>query len=357
MITILCVVLICFGTYFLFNAKQGSSFGRMLMIEVSFKHINEYFWFGTGLGNFTFLYPNWQSEFFNNTQSIHNRYFLSAGESYVIFNEFLQLFMSIGAVLFSCLSFLIIRFFLVKKAHDLLYVIKITFLIILSCSLTYYTLHINIVLIMIAFYSALTFKLLFVEKNIQKKYINILRGINLLTALLAMYVFHISYEKYNAIEGWSMIKNSYDTIGDSEKKIQQIRNQLQNDGKFLADYGNYIYEHESNVTDAVYYIEKAHNSFINLESKETLAYLYLEKKDYTKAINAFEWLVNYIPNKFKYRLNLIELYFFTNNKEKALKLANTTLNIPIKIQSKEVDNIKRQITDLITKFGNNNKLN
>ncbi|WP_286774895.1 MULTISPECIES: tetratricopeptide repeat protein [Sphingobacterium] len=210
---------------------------------------------------------------------------------------------------------------------------------------------------MIAFYSALTFKLLFVEKNIQKKYINILRGINLLTALLAMYVFHISYEKYNAIEGWSMIKNSYDTIGDSEKKIQQIRNQLQNDGKFLADYGNYIYEHESNVTDAVYYIEKAHNSFINLESKETLAYLYLEKKDYTKAINAFEWLVNYIPNKFKYRLNLIELYFFTNNKEKALKLANTTLNIPIKIQSKEVDNIKRQITDLITKFGNNNKLN
>ncbi|MEN5086778.1 O-antigen ligase family protein [Sphingobacterium faecium] len=345
-IIILLILLISFGTYYLFHLKQGSSFGRILMIDVSYKHIKEYFWTGIGLGNFTFYYPNWQSYFFNTTLNPNKGYFLNAGETYVIFNEFLQLFISIGAIVFSFISFCIIRFFLSKNEHKLFTLIKITFLIILSCSLTYYTLHINIVLILIAFYSALSFKILFLDRRAQSKEIYLLRSINILTTLLAVYVLYNVYEKYKAINNWSIIKNSYEKIDNIDRRLGLIENQLQNDGKFLADYGNYLYEHQSNVKSAVYYIEKSHNSFINLESKETLAYLYLEQKSYMKAIHAFEWLVNYIPNKFRYRLDLIELYIATNNREKALQLANSTLNMPVKIQSKEVDNIKYKIISI-----------
>lgn len=125
-----------------------------------------------------------------------------------------------------------------------------------------------------------------------------------------------------------------------------VYSNLKNDGKFLADYGNYLYEHNSDVDSAIKILEISKNKFISRESIEILAYLYIEQKEYSKAIKYFEWLVNYIPSRFSYRLELIKLYQKMQRIDKARQLANFTLHMPVKILSSDVLLIKNEIVEI-----------
>jgi len=340
-------IIIILAVNFFFNLKQGSSFGRILMLEIALRNINESMFFGTGVGKFTWFYPQWQSNFFNTEINPRTEYFLHAGETYVIFNEFIQLLISVGAFLFILMIIFTIWFFCQKSEYEnkLLRTIKGTFLLVICCSFTYYTLHINVILALIGLYSAVSYKILSSETNNTRKKSFLGKGIKIIILTTSIVSLNIGQAKHKAITKWKYLRNSDASSPDLvSKELSFINYHIKNDGKFLADYGNYIYEYQSNIDQAIYFIERAHSSFISLQSKEILAYLYAEQKDYDKAIESFQWLVNYIPNRFKYRLELIELYKLTDHIDKAKSLAEKTLAMPVKIPSTEVDMIKSRIS-------------
>lgn len=332
--------------YYLFYLKTGSSLGRLLMIKIAFLNASDYVFWGLGFGNFTWNYPQWQSDFFKNNSDPGLAFFLNAGETYVIFNEFIQLFISIGGVLFLFLIYLFSRF-LRKTAvvdSDLLKGIRKGFLIIFCCSLTYYTLHINGVLLILIFYLALSDAIL--QNNLSLVLTK--TGLYLKTTIFISSALAILllYPKYDAARQWIHIKKDMNTMAQDNNGYANVYSNLKNDGKFLADYGNYLYEHNSDVDSAIKILEISKNKFISRESIEILAYLYIEQKEYSKAIKYFEWLVNYIPSRFSYRLELIKLYQKMQRIDKARQLANFTLHMPVKILSSDVLLIKKEIVEI-----------
>ena len=327
--------------HYLFYLKSTSSAGRLLMLKVAFSHITEHFWWGVGLGKFTWHYPLWQAEFFTKNGHIELQEVLSAGDTYVIFNEFIQLFMTIGLVGFVLLGLCCIHFFNKKPIiePELFKMIKVTFLLIVVCSLTYYAIHINVVLLLIALYMAISSKLLqpgkqAVLETLKSSMVKFVISISAFCALI------YSFKKYEAINSWNEIKLG---LRSPENELSPIYSTLKNDGKFLAEYGNYLYENGANAEIAINYYEKSNQTFISAQNIEDLAYLYLEQKKYHKAIEKFELIVNYIPCKFRNRLELLKLYLKISATTNAKKLAAYSLKMPIKIPSEEATLIKKEI--------------
>lgn len=340
------MLLSSFMIYYLFYLKTGSSLGRILMIKIAILNASEYLFWGIGFGKFTWNYPQWQSDFFKHNSNPGLGSFLNAGETYVIFNEFIQLFISIGGILFLCLIYLFIRFLRkINTIHPDLHIgIQKVFLIIFCCSLTYYTLHINGVLLILIFYFALSDSIL--HNNISivlSKNDFYLKAVIFISSTLAILFL---YPKYEAVRQWTNVKNGKYTVAHNSNTFDYVYSNLKQDGKFLADYGNYLYEHDSNVDSAIKVLEISRKNFVSKESVEILAYLYIEQKQYFKAIQNFEWLVNYLPSRFIYRLELIKLYQKVQNIDKARQLANFTLHMPVKILSNEVLLIKNEIIEI-----------
>ncbi|GHE34200.1 hypothetical protein GCM10017764_16910 [Sphingobacterium griseoflavum] len=170
---------------------------------------------------------------------------------------------------------------------------------------------------------------------------------------ISLFTFFSIYPKYNAIKQWRSIKEaSYSHIeGINIVDTNKVYTKLKNDGKFLADYANYLYEMQSDRGKAIELMEDSKKKFISKASIENLAYLYLEQGDYSKSIQYFEWLVGYIPSRFGYRLELIRLYEKVRNIEKAKEIADFTLNMPVKIESSEVFSIKHEISEIRQRLG------
>ncbi|MFD2595152.1 O-antigen ligase family protein [Sphingobacterium griseoflavum] len=354
---ILFTALICIGffiSYYIFNLKVGSSFGRLLMIKIVLSNATEHFFWGVGLGNFTWYYPQWQSDFFRDTIIKDSGFFLNAGETYVLFNEILQLFVTLGVIPFVIFIILLNHYFTkIKKIDsDILNEIKKSFFMILICSLTYYTLHINAVLLVIVYMISLSDRMIMNHHGSRagKRCSNYLK-ISIFS--ISLFTFFSIYPKYNAIKQWRSIKEaSYSHIeGINIVDTNKVYTKLKNDGKFLADYANYLYEMQSDRGKAIELMEDSKKKFISKASIENLAYLYLEQGDYSKSIQYFEWLVGYIPSRFGYRLELIRLYEKVRNIEKAKEIADFTLNMPVKIESSEVFSIKHEISEIRQRLG------
>ena len=326
---------------YLYFLKSGSSSGRLLMLEVAFSHVKDNFWFGLGLGKFTWYYPQWQADYFKSFFNPSPSYFLSAGETYVVFNEFLQLFITIGAVGFIPISILLIRLFRIKPRIEekLFKMIKTTFLLILCCSLTYYAIHVNTILLLISLFVVVSAKVYQVAPLFPVRGFNIYGKILVFSAAFLSLIF--SFQKYYATLKWSETKSGISNFVDIHKPESNfIFSALQNDGKFLAEYGNYIFEHGGDLKTPTDYLERSKHTFISRKSVENLAYLYLQQKQYENAAENFEWLVNYMPNIYSYRLELLRIYQKTTLNSKAKKMALEILKMPVKIPSKEVDLIK-----------------
>lgn len=349
-----CLLLTC-TFFFLFYLKSGSSFGRILMLKIAVLHMYENFWFGTGLGKFTFYYPFWQADYFkNNLNAEASSFFLSAGESYLIFNEFIQLLLTIGFFPFVFIAFFSFAFFFRKWSIEieLFSMIKRTFAIILACSITYYTLHINVVLALIAFYSAMCSSSL-PSTKLPSINITAIRGLKATAIIISLILLLYTLKKYDAIYTWKQVKQGYESeIAGSNADSNEIYLNLRNDGKFLADYGNFLYENGASIPQAINFMEMSKKKFVSKQSIENLAYLYLEAKDYGKAIASFEWLVNYVPNGFRNRLELLKLYIRVSEIEKAKHLARFSLDMPVKIRSKEVMLLRNEILDINYQLNN-----
>jgi hypothetical protein len=74
--------------------------------------------------------------------------------------------------------------------------------------------------------------------------------------------------------------------------------------------------------------------------------LYLQQKQYEKAAENFEWLVNYMPNIFINRLELLKIYHKLGASDKAKKMALSISNMPIKIPSSEINYIKSEAAQI-----------
>lgn len=328
------------SAWYLFFLKKASAMGRVMKWEIAGNHFTDHLLSGTGIGRFTWYYPQWQAEYFATNSHPPEAYYLSAGESYIIFNEYLQLFQTVGLVGTSCFIVLLYWFFRLRsrESPELLSAIKITVVTLLATGLTTYVLHVNCLLSLLAMCFAVAAKITqrsfaFIHKPMMQ----------IAICLLPLYLTFNIYQQWRAVGFLEIVR----TQANSEHQVwKELKKQLQTDGKFLTVYGKWLLENNEPEL-AVTTLETAKTYFI---SRSTMAYLssaYEHTSKFNSAIKSREWIANYLPNRFIPKYELLQLYRRTGDTFKLNKLANTIINMPVKIPSREVEIIKEEAKKIL----------
>ncbi|WP_126248337.1 O-antigen ligase family protein [Chitinophaga rhizosphaerae] len=342
---------ICYAAYYLFNLKQLSASGRLLKLHIAYEHLSGCYLSGTGIGRFTWHYPQWQASYFANQTHPPEQYFLSASESFVLFNEYAQLLETVG--LFGFGGFIVLLFLFFKTKSDrnksLLNAAKLTGITILACGFTSYPFHVNILLLELLFCLALGAIL---NENVRYKprALNNLKpphqaiGIAILsvTLLVAALGAFKSFEQWQAKLQWDKLRGWGYADPEVRNEFGKLYQELRYDGKFLTEYGLLLVHDSTGNKKGIEILEESKKYYISSINVTALGMAYQKSSRYNKAIENYEWLSNYIPSRFGTKLALLKLYKLVNDSDRASKTANIILTMPVKMPSIEVDRIKRE---------------
>ena len=339
-------------TYFI-NIKQNSLLGRRLFLKIGFEHFFDNFWTGTGLGRFEYYYPQWQSSFFQNNNELTIFDKLTAGESYLIFNEILQLFLEVGFVGFIGIAMTLYVFFRTKSRSLNTYSYKLIVLSILISGLTSYSLHVNALIYILCLCIASVFRERFYKLHFHptKKTIYFK---NVITLALCSLLFINSSNQLLYFSSLLNYRNSQD-FSEEELviKYKELYPVFKKDGKFLVEYAELLAESSNNSNESLSIIRESSKYFLSYRSINLKATISKREKDYSEAIKDLLFLSNYIPSRFKPKIELAHLYIQSGNTQEAVKIANEIINMPVKIQSNEVNSIKYEAEKLINTLQHN----
>lgn len=347
-----CIVILSALGYYLFYLKKLSAFGRIMMSDIAYRHITEHVWFGTGLGRFSLYYPQWQSDYFKTFGDSSKNYFLSAGETYNIYNDLLQLFMEIGIIGSIVLILVLIDFFRSdsKENKGLLICLKINVIAILSCGLTYNAFH--MIPLMSVFILSLSTAYQIRDNHTslfeKRAFYNLYRFILLLSIVITSAIYWTVLKEVNAVRKFSYFADDYALSNDEIKeKYQAAYPDLKYNGKFLAKYGQFLSRNLGDTKQAILILQESKKHFISYESIESLAETYKMAKDYNHAIACYEFLSFYIPSLFYPRYEIVKLYEETGDIKEARKNAEIILKIPVKKPSDTIDLIKSEMDQFL----------
>lgn len=343
---LLIIIVLCILIYLNFYNKSGSIYGRLLIWEIVFKNCKNFFWFGVGYGKFPQNYPLWQSSYFENNSSFLLNKTMFSGETYLCFNEFLQLFSEIGFCGFILFFYLLYKFFVKTNKENNIqsFTFKQVLLLILISGITSFTWHVSIFLLIGFYCIASVLRNEFNCKIENKKYVfkNELKNILVLIALIVV--------SYTIAQSVSSLKYSYEwheakkiSKFDKEKlhQYKYLNKYLSMNSNFLQDYGNLLYQFTDSIGLATKLLQKAKLYEITYNISDNLANCYILNGDYDDAIKEVKFLKNFVPHYFTPRYTLMKLYLVQKDTTEAIKIGKEIIDLPIKVKSDQVDYIKR----------------
>lgn len=351
------VALITTG-YYLYMFKHLSAVGRVLGWQISITHLNDHFWLGTGIGRFSWYYPQWQMEYFKTHPNPGAGYFLSASESYIIFNEYLQLFIEAGAIKSGILLFLL-YYFLKGRSRQygkLLHAAKISMASILCCAFTSYPFHSTPILFLFGFCClVVSFTRedgLFKGKKVPgKNLLNVLRCASLVALGISICYSFTCIKRIIATNKLTQLRGEIMYTREETKKVySELYPALYRDGKFLTGYGEFLIQDSIDYLQGLQLLEEARKSFISQRTVNAIAEGYKEFGDKDKAIQNYEWLSFYLPNRFKIKFQLLKLYEASKYTLKAKQLAHIILTMPVKVPSQDVFDIRNETREIVTRL-------
>jgi tetratricopeptide (TPR) repeat protein len=363
-IIVLLVLAVCiYAGYQMFFIKEMSAMGRVMKLEIAWKHLGDQFWWGTGFDQFTLKYPQWQMAYFHNTPIPHKKYFLTAEESFLLFNEPLQLFESIGFFRTVLLApFLYLLFAAQSSRHPVLLInIKTALLITLVCSLTSYPLHVNVLLLILAVCCALIGKIStknviytsiynWLQIRLRTKYVFAAQFLTLIAIMLSVEISFAAFKRTQASSDALAIINSNDDFIIKKKKLDRLMTELAHNGKFLTQYGIFLKQDNAFIKKAICVLEQAKQHFISVETLLALGDAYYSARRYKEAQRIYVMLINFVPDNFGFRFKLLTVYIKMGDPNNVRLAARSILTMPVKIPSYTVDEIKERTRTIINQL-------
>lgn len=326
----------------IFNGKRLSALGRVMKVDIAKQHLGDDILFGTGIGQFSYYYPQWQAAYFRQAKAPPADYYLSAGESYVLFNEYLQLYLEAGFI--GLLLFCYGAYIFFKAPVDqgsLASAAKIMAAGILACGFTSYPFHIIPMLLLLA--------LCFV--TVRPQAMQVKRAYIFPALVLSLIAAFFSFERMVFVEQWKVAKNDYSLSRSNALNIyRSVYRKLHTDGKFLADYASFLMQEAGDCRLAAALAERSKQYFISAETYYTAAAAYKCLGNYDKAIENYRFMSWYIPVLYRPKYEMALLYKQSGNNQAALALARQIVDMPVKIPSPEINQMKAEMKKWIANF-------
>ncbi|MGE7777245.1 O-antigen ligase family protein [Chitinophaga sp. NPDC101104] len=328
------LLLLAAGLIFL---KPGSAFGRFIIWKISLGHWQEYIWTGIGYGRFPVAYPSWQISYFESLPVPAISEVLSADEVYVAYNEPLQWLTETGLPGLAVLLYGIWR--LISRQHEqqalLPRQLQSTLLILLVMSLFSYPLHVNAILVLVSAIMAGLAPLTFRRCNLPG-----LRWGKFGLAALLPAVTIVSTNTYRVVKHWNGLQEDV-MITEKERvaAYDRLYPALTYNPHFLLDYGILLLSQQDE--RAVEILEESKSRLITVAVLNALTQAYESRGNMQAAISNAAALAYFVPYKFTYRKNLMDLYLKAGFPEKARETARWIVAMPVKKDDETVVNIKR----------------
>jgi hypothetical protein len=343
------IIGICIASALLnrFQYKILSTKGRLMQIDVCKEHLFKNLWTGVGLGKFSFQYPFWQAEYFCSKDNIPVDYFLSAGESYVLYNEYLQLFLELGCVGFSFGIIILVAYFRCKTIPNdhLMSYSKLTLVVILMYACVSYPFYCTFFLFLIAISISTAFSLGGQESLMNFKPFN--RMVRSLIPFLILIFIICSYKSFQVLISVVKFEKLY---GDYFKDPVEIVNEyavldknLGSDGKFLLAYGEALMMDSATVGKGIDILERSKLYFTSYRTFNSTALGYIKMHSHKGAIDNFTFLSCLVPSEFYPKYQRALLYHAACDSMELRRVSEEILTMPVKIPSSEVDRIKKEI--------------
>lgn len=330
------------GLYFL---KKDSADGRLLIWKCTWEMIKDKPLTGHGYSGFHAHYMNYQAEYFR--QNPESNYVMLADNISSPFNEYLLLGVRYGVIGY---TLLLVLFFFVWKAWRkkksmggnvaILILLAIGVFAFFSYPLTY------------PFPCMILFgNLFFLLGGLRFKPVFIGGAISVFLFVVCFFAWHdcILQMEWKRAAKASLIKQTPETFAAYERLYPKFnRNRL-----FLYNYSaelNYAGRYEKSIETGM--ICRKYSADYDLEL--LMGNNYLNLQDYGRAGQCFQRGSLMCPNRFMPLYNLFDIYRQMGRSREAQRIVDQILNKEVKIPSRRIQNIKREMEEFLDGETKNN---
>ena len=345
-ITVSLIILVCF-------IKPDSSLGRVLIYKISFNIFKDHWLEGLGWQKFNLNYLYYQAAYFK-AGNFAPKELLLADNTQFAFNDYWQFILETGikGIIFLMLLFVIISHLLIKiskklSSHPVLPLLAASAIITISTAAV--TMHVfERFYIQCIFITCFLIVTGYVYPAQAKKtlgiWIIIMLGLSYYT--WGFYVKHyISYQKMYAAE--NLWQAGY--LRESVTNYRALYEELKNDPEYLVKYAEVLSTLNETI-EAEEILKQAIAKQVTNLHYDHLAGLYYKNGKIKEAEQAYLTAVYMVPNRFKTRYDLFLFYNKTHQYAKAVKTGRDILQLPVKVPSVTISNIRKYIADTLSEF-------
>jgi nitrogen fixation-related uncharacterized protein len=352
------------GMYYL---KRGSSTGKLLIWKVTIDKTAERPLFGQGVGRFEAEYNNWQADYFRyHPQEMESPKGIAAGNTKYCFNEFLEMAAETGIAGFILFVGLLVPVFMrEKKSQNAVHKVQgfgcgeqgkiipslTALLVTAAVSFPFYSLP-----TLILFFSFLALI------SVHKAPVTVIRlpamvriPLSVAVVLLliggSIFLFGFTkkqYKSYYAMDEAVRLyqSGSYDESCDS---FSDVYNDMKHNGPYLQYYAKALLM-GGRYEESIRMYERAKDYTGDEMLYCSLGDAYKAIKRYVEAEEAYIHASYMVPHKLYPLYLLAILYDETNQRKKAVAIAENVLNKEIKVESQAVEEIRIKIRCIIEKY-------
>lgn len=350
----ICVTMVILLASLLYMVRPESVKRRLLLWELGFSVVDlRHIILGNGIGYLSEQLGEIQSGFYSN-RSLSDQ--LLAGEVKTVLNEYLRMLIEIGAI--GLISFVIGLYLSIKILKDskMFYLVG-ALVAMIFFSLSSYPLASAPVCILVIVIITFSLSLLpngntqisnlqFTEKTKKHKILSIILILPLGLLLYETTSYGLSIIKWNNLNKTLSV---YYNEARFHNMYANLYKTLLHEPMFLIDYGEKLqslryYKEADQLLKRASEIQPSPSSLI------LLGYNYQQLKKYDLAESAYKKASSILPKSFFPRYMLFELYRSLGNKDLAKSTATEIVLHPIKIPSRDVMEIKKEVI----KYLNNN---
>lgn len=336
--------------YLLVRFNTSSITGRFLIWRISWDMVLDHPFFGLGYGRFAVEYGNYQAFYFA-THAVEERLVQLAGMNYLAFCEPLKILAEHGVIGLGLFFLVAYRIFTVTdKAISQKSVSSQPFIAVTSVILVFslFSYPFDSIPISLLLYTSIA-----VISNGSKKItfarIRIGRLGRLGTVLVILLFTFRSGQKIVSLEVWQHAQHRLlYSPGSSRSGYERALSVLSNNAAFLHNYGAELTE-DGDFSKALEILNRTGRYGNSVELHSYMARCYIAMNKNEGAEIELRKAANMDPKLFKPLDNLLEFYINTGEDSKAKKIAEDICRKPIKVPSKDVDQIRTRARVFIGK--------
>ncbi|MFT4202456.1 MAG: O-antigen ligase family protein [Chitinophagaceae bacterium] len=347
---VVCLILLLLVFLLLtFGIKSDSSLGRLLIYKISFRVLKDNWLTGIGIGQYPIVYKNYQAAYFE-AGKYTNKELLLADNNKFAFNDYFQFVIEAGVFGFVILTFLfwgLYRLYIVhrspnKPANLLLAVAQsVSVAILVAAFFTHISDRLTIVIIFIVCLVIITYNV-WQRKHFKEMGLYVIYLSLILVGCLKLNLTQIKRIIHKRQLNELSMQTGAGYLREAENGYRSLYPSMKNNPQYLFDFAALLKNRED-YKSANFLLGRLIKIDNNSFNYMALGDCYWHLHQNQKAEYCYRQAVNITPNRFYLRYQLFHYYIETGNLTLAEKTGRSILDLPIKIASRRVDEIRLNV--------------